>query len=271
MTLIELIVAIVVGGILVTLTGMFIRLQIESYFDVARRAELADTADTAFRTIARELQGALPNSVRVDGNFLEFVPIRDAGRYRVAQGGSPLAGDILDFADPLDASFDVLGPPVSIAAGQSLVIYNLGLAGADAYEGSSRRAATAGSNLANVGYTVGAMQFPFPSPQKRFHVVDAPVTFECRPDAANPANGVLVRRANYGWQNPQPKTSCALAVAPALPNADCAVVAGNLSACEFRYIDAVLQRNGLVSVRLGLTQADESVTLQQQVEVLNAP
>ena len=49
-----------------------------------------------------------PNSVRVDGNgrFMEFVPIRDAGRYRVEVGASA-GDDPLDFTNAADSSFDV--------------------------------------------------------------------------------------------------------------------------------------------------------------------
>lgn len=95
-TLIELIVVIVVTGILVGIVGMFGRGQIQAYLDVASRAALADAGDTALRRIARELQAALPNSVRVSGNYLEFVPISDAGRYRAESGGGP-GDDWLDF------------------------------------------------------------------------------------------------------------------------------------------------------------------------------
>ena len=144
-TLVEMIIAIVITGILVSIVGMFGRRQIDSYIDVSNRADLADAADTALRRIARDLQAALPNSVRQDatGNFLEFVPIRDAGRYRAELGGGA-SDDPLDFTSGSDNSFDVFGPPVTISAGDQLVIFNLGQTGSDDHAGTSRRAATAG-------------------------------------------------------------------------------------------------------------------------------
>ena len=87
-TLVEMIVSIVIAGILVSMVAMFGRRQVDAYLDVSNRAQLADEADTALRRIGRDLQSALPNSVRQSGDFLEFVPIRDAGRYRRSRSGT---------------------------------------------------------------------------------------------------------------------------------------------------------------------------------------
>ena len=135
---------IVITGIIAGIVAIFIRRPVEAYIDSARRAALTDIADTAARRLARDLQAALPNSVRVDGSgqLLEFIPIHDGGRYR-AEIGTAAGDDPLDFTSA-DNRFDVLGPPVTVGDGDSLVIYNLGIAGADAYETaplSARRAA----------------------------------------------------------------------------------------------------------------------------------
>ena len=140
-TLVEMIISIVITGIIVSMMALFGRGQVDAYIDVGNRAELSDAADTTLRRVARELQAALPNSVRLSGNFLEFVPIHDGGRYR-AELNSTGGGNILDFTSSTDTSFDVLGPPVTIPAGDQLVIFNLGQPGSDVYDGSSRRSAT---------------------------------------------------------------------------------------------------------------------------------
>jgi MSHA biogenesis protein MshO len=260
-TLVEMIIAIVITGILVAIVSMFGRRQIDAYIDISNRAELSDAADTAVRRIARDLQAALPNSVRNDAAaFLELTPIVDAGRYRADIGGA-VGDDLLDFASA-DNSFDVLGPPVTIAAGQQLVIFNLGQAGSDVYEGTSRRAATAGTNLSKVTFT-GA-QFPLASPQNRFQIVGTPVTYECSANAANPQLGVIRRHAGYGFQGVQPGSFGG-------PGVQTSILVGNVSACSFSYTPAVLQRNGLVVLRLTMTRNDESVRLLHQVDVLNTP
>lgn len=265
-TLIEMIVVIAITGVLVALVSLFGRSQIEAYFDVASRAALADAADTALRRIGRDLQAALPNSVRVtpDRRFLEFVPVRDGGRYRAdltpTGGGNPL-----DFTNPADNSFDVLGPTVTAAAGDRLVIYNLGLPGSDVHDGSSSRALNGvGNALSTLSFSGG--QFTLASPQHRFHIVGGPVTYEC-----DLAAGVLRRRWCYNFQAVQPTVFGALAVHSACTAGQSAILVDNVAACTIDYVTAVLQRNGLVSINLTLAANGESVTLMHQVEILNSP
>lgn len=269
-TLVEMIIAIVVTGVLVGIVAMFGRRQIDNYIDVGNRAELADTADTALRRIARDLNAALPNSVRQSGNLIEFVPVRDGGRYRAESGGAP-GDDPLEFDNNADSSFDVFGPPVSIGNGEQLVIFNLGQPGSDVYAGTSRRAASAGSNLTKINFAPAGVQFPLASPQSRFHIVGGPVSYECAANAANPAAGRLWRHSCYAFQAAQPTGFGGLT-----PFAGCAAVqssmlAGDVAACSITYLPAVLQRNGLVVLSLRLSRNGESVSLLHQVEVLNTP
>lgn len=262
-TLVEMIIAIVITGILVSMVSMFGRRQIDAYIDVSNRAELSDAADTALRRIARDLQSALPNSVRQSGVFLEYVPIQDAGRYRADVGGGA-ADDLLDFSSATDNSFDVFGPPVMIRAGEQLVIFNLGQIGSDVYAGTSRRVATAGTNLAKVVFSPAGIQFPLASPQSRFQIVGEPVTYECAANLANPELGTVIRRSGYGFRDPQPTAFGSL-------GGSSAVLVSNVSFCSVSYTPAVLQRNGLVVIRLILTRNAESVDLLHQIDVLNTP
>ncbi|MBV8500794.1 MAG: type II secretion system protein [Paucibacter sp.] len=258
-TLVEMIVAIVVAGIAVALVALFGSSQIQNYFAVSARTDLADTADTALRHLARDLHNALPNSVRVSvaGDYVEFVPISQAGRYRAASGGGS-SDDPLDFTSATDNSFDVFGPPVTVNAGDWLVIYNLGIPGSDVYAGTNRRALTSiGSNLSNLSYTVGASQFPLASPQSRFQTVSGPVSYQCDLVA-----GVVRRYWGYAFSSSQP-----------LPptGGSSSLLASNVTACTFSYAAGVQQRDGLMTLRLTLTENGESVTLLHQVNVLNTP
>lgn len=262
-TLVEMIIVIVISGVLLGIVGMFGRRQIDAYIDTSNRAELADAADTAVRRIARDLQGALPNSVRQSGSFLEYVPIRDAGRYR-AEFTSTGGGDPLDFTSNADNSFDVLGPTVTISAGDQLVIFNLGQTGSDVYAGTSRRAATAGSGLSTVTFAPAGTQFPLASPQSRFQIVRAPVTYECAASATTPELGTVIRRTGYGFQS-------SVATAPWSQGGTSAILVGDVAACSFAYTPAVLQRNGLVVLHLTLTRNGESVEILHQIDVLNTP
>ena len=66
-TLIELVVAMVVVGIVVAATVYFFY-PVAQGVDVAGRAELTDVADNALQRIGREVRLALPNSVRRDAS-----------------------------------------------------------------------------------------------------------------------------------------------------------------------------------------------------------
>src|SRR6187402_2561058 len=63
-TLIELVVAIVLIGIIVAATAYFFYPVIQSV-DISARAQLSDEADNALQRVGREVRLAVPNSVRV--------------------------------------------------------------------------------------------------------------------------------------------------------------------------------------------------------------
>lgn len=265
-TLIEAVLVIVITGVLAAVVAVFIKKPIDAYFDSARRAELSDITDTAARRMARDINGALPNSVRQNGNFLEFVPIKAAGRYRADAG---LAGteDFLNFESGTDAAFEVLGPTVNIASGDSIVIYNQGYPGtSDVYDVSPltnrRLASVFGTGLSVVNFTATGTPLPFKSPGSRFQIVSTPVTYECAANAADPANGFVYRHSNYPIQVSQPST---------FAGATSAILAGDVASCSIAYAPAVLQRNGLVSIFLVLSKGGETVSLQHQVNVNNSP
>jgi MSHA biogenesis protein MshO len=259
-TLVEAITVIVITGIIAAVVAVFIRDPVNAYVDTVRRAALADIADTAARRIARELSGALPNSVRVDptGSFLEFVPIIAAGRYR-AEAGMVTGGNPLGFGGS-DTSFDVFGPPITLStANLSLVIYNQGIAGADVYESASsvRRG---GVNANGNTISFSGSGFSTPSPGNRFQIVHRPVSYAC-----DLTTGMLWRYANYDFQPAQPAN---LSILGSLSSPT--LLASRLSGCKFTY-EGRLQSKALVSILLSFTQDGETVTLQQQVNVDNVP
>jgi MSHA biogenesis protein MshO len=185
---------------------------------------------------------------------LEFIPIKSAGRYRAdptaAAGGNPL-----DFNSAAD-TFDVLNQGgVDVANGDFIVIYNLGVAPADAYDtvaaNSSRRQATApfGTGLAVTGFTGGV--FPFSSPAKRFQVVGTPAAYAC-------SGGVLTRYWNYAYGS-------------AITSGSSAPIVQNVTGCRFTYQAGVTALNGLVTMELSIALSGESVDLVNQVHINNVP
>lgn len=256
-TLVEAVVVISVAGAVAAGLAVFILRPVQSYVDAVRRAELTDVADTALRRIGRDIRSALPNSVRVvtagGVTYLEYLQTAGGGRYRAEVDGTG-AGNILDFTAN-DTAFDVLGPVPPLAAGDRLVVYNLGpgTVESDAYTGNN---STTFTSVAPPTVTIAAKRFPFASPGRRFHVVQYPVTYAC-----NPVSGELRRYWNYPIAAAQPTP-------PATAND--AVLARNVTACGFTY-NTVTQRSGVVSMSLSLSQSGESVNLFQQVHVINVP
>ena len=273
-TLVEAVMVIVLTGIIAAVVAVFIPGPIQGYFDTARRSQSSDVADFALRRVARDLQTALPNSMRsTDANnyFLEFLPVRSAGRYRAAGDGGT---DMLDIANPaVDNSFGVLSPVVAVASGDSIVIDNTGQTGADAYAGTNRRAVSSTtpalptSAATNIVLAAGA-QFPRDSSSYRFQVVSTPVTYACEV-----ATGTLWRYSGYPIQAAQPTSiatldSLASVVKAALAtNIVCGSDASNIGT-GFQVQNA----DGLVLLRIQLRDgAGETVSLYREVHVDNAP
>ncbi|HEY9098402.1 MAG TPA: prepilin-type N-terminal cleavage/methylation domain-containing protein [Thiobacillus sp.] len=268
-TLVEMIIVIAIVGIVGSMVAVFMRAPIESYVAQDRRARLADTADTALRRMGREVRLALPNSVRVttvavgavNVSYLEFLGTRDGGRYRTQIDPAVAGSDPLVFT-VADSSFDVLGPPITMQAGNLIAVYNLGIAGANAWA-----VGTPGDTLAVYSGAAGAVNtitlapaklFPQASPGNRFQVVTGPVTYEC-----NPAAGTLTRFWGYARAAAQPTP-------PAAP-ASSALLATGVSDCNITYQPGITERGGLVSMTLDLTREGETVRLYSSMQVENQP
>jgi MSHA biogenesis protein MshO len=284
-TLVEMIIVIVITGIIGGIVAMFLRAPVQGYVDSARRAELTDIADTSLRRVARDLRLALPNSVRRTASggsvYLEFIPTIGGGRYRAGEAGAgvaqcgSLAADVLDFT-AADTCFQVLGQMPPVAIGDQIVVYNLGIPGADAYAGNTtaahNRRAISGVGASSISLT-SAAALPFDSCALdaggfvvggcRFQAVQTPVTYVCTPLAGG-VGGTLTRWQGYAIQSAQPT---------ALPiGGSSATLATNVSACDFTYAgNVVAERSGLVTMHLTITEQGESVALYGATHVSNVP
>ncbi len=261
-TLVEMIMVIVITGIIGGMVAVFLKAPVQQYMDVARRADMTDIADTALRRIGRDLRLALPNSVQVHTSgsgastiyYLDFLSTSGGGRYRSDWGGT---NNILDFTIA-DSSFEVLGTPPTCAANDQVVVYNLGIAPADAYvTGNNNR--TLCSSVASPIVNITAKQFPLESPNARFQIVHEQVRYICDPV------GQTLKRYSFAGN--------AIVVPSAtVPGVSGALLAANVSACSFTYDPIVVaQRSGLVSMNLGITESGETVTLYSATHVSNVP
>ena len=291
-TLVEMIVVIVITGILGGIVAVFLKAPVQGYVDSARRAELADIADTALRRIARDLRLSVANSVRspnqVGSTYLEFLPTKAGGRYRAdALGGAggcngvagDDAGDVLSFAAP-DTCFEIVGPAMSFAAGDQIVLGNTNWNGDYPYrpttDALSDRRAYNGSAAGAVQDVLLTATVTLPAyaqlPSQRFQVVPGDqqaVTYACvgtlgALDANGDGQAKLVRYWGYGINQAQP--------APPIGGGSSAVLADKISDCNI-VMDAGTgySRMGLVAIRLVITRGNESISLYREIHVDNTP
>lgn len=280
-TITELVVAIAVIGIIAAMGAIFVKPAIDAYASQQRRAELTDVADTSLRRVARDIRLALPNSVRsttTGSIYLEFLLTRAGGRYRAQQDDGTVAGeDVLDFT-AADGAFDMLGRladlGVTVASGSDrVVVHNLGIAGADAYNGDTTALINGVADASGLGGAAGEerisfsvpKQFPLESPGRRFQIISGPVTYECRTPgtAAGEGTGFLLRHDGYAITTVWPPA--------APPTAGPAVLASYVSGCSLGYTTLALQSRGVVSVALQLTRGGETATLYREIHVNNVP
>ncbi|MDP1901105.1 MAG: type II secretion system protein [Rubrivivax sp.] len=289
-TLVEMIVAIALIGLLSVMAAPLLRIPMVAWMDASRRADLGATADLVQDKLAADLARALPNSVRVrqvgTRVWLEYLEVRAQGRHRAgttaaapacpATCSTPGGNDMLEAACS-ETCFTSLGPlqgdpPL---AGSDWVVVNPlgpGVPAGDPYFGGNAAVAGGikvrladvlpaadGSRLRHAAHT-----FPATAASRRFYLVATPVSYEC-----NPATQRLLRHAGYAVAAVQPT---------AFAGADTVPLASNLAACSLRYTPAgALGRGGVVSMWLRLsrvaadTGAPESVEIHHQFAVSEAP
>jgi len=307
-TLIELVITMTLGSILSVVVAIFIARPITAYVNVTRRAELTDAADSTLRRMARDIQRAVPNSIRVkqDPNnsqriAIEMLNVVEGMRYRATP-----PGPFLDFTTPV-TRFNVIGQFQYALSNETcltnscrLVVYNTGednggaipsdnpMAGANVYSTvaapncSGCLPPPTSVTITPVGTTVmlsnppggtegqidlnPGVLFALPSARQRINIVDTPVTYIC-----DSSNKQILRFWNYAIDSVQPTDS---GLSP-LNTAQVALLAQNVTSCNFIYTPGTSQRNGIVTMSItiskGNTQGSDTITLMRQVSVDNTP
>ena len=313
-TLIELVVTIVLTALIMGALVFFLY-PLRQAVDVTARADLTDAADLALRRVGRDVRLALPNSVRVvtDSSgraYLEYLAVRTAGRYRAdgqGAGGGSLANcasddptlsppqpnnDQMSFDVSADTCFKTIGIVAdrsTIVAGTDFLVLNNfggGFTGQDAYASGSPPATNRVLvTAAGDDTTLPQSQIQFSSSTfsrtlhdsvgKRFFVISGPVAYVCDPLA-----GTLTRYWNYAIQANQcvgqAPAPCSGSVNMPPAGASSAVLATQVSACQFNYAQNASPQTGLLSMLMTLSKnvssgVAERVSLYHAVHVSNVP
>ncbi|MFZ0550096.1 MAG: prepilin-type N-terminal cleavage/methylation domain-containing protein [Steroidobacteraceae bacterium] len=230
-SLIELIVVIVISAIVAVFIVLFLNTPIESYFAQTRRSDLADSAHRISDAVTGDVRTALPNSLRINpaGTALELLATRGVGRYyglgdknAAAPGGQ--TGEELTIGIPATTfgtldSFTTQPLPYQ-TPGLSVSIGNLGTATYTAYNSATKvmtpastvvtvgpnpswpppPPAVAGENLVTLSAPMTFKAPGAPATQPVVHsayLVSGPVSYVCKPNAANPSAGTLMRYSGY--------------------------------------------------------------------------
>ncbi|MEW5791782.1 MAG: PilW family protein [Pseudomonadota bacterium] len=276
-TLIEMIVTMVILAILAAGTTAFITRSVESYTDTAQRDQLASAGRIAVERISRELRNALPNSVRISGTCIEFMPLVVGARYQMATGTystgqNMLALPVSGFTAPASSfdAFDLDFTPGNAA--YYVAVYPLGPGTGD---GDPYAVAAPGAlfplagissigrpaNVSRVDLAGGNHLFSRQSPNQRFFIVTNPVSF-CVTNG-----GTLNRYAGYGIKPVQPSPPGG----GDLLAEDLQLSDNGSPVAPFRYTPGGLNRNGLVTIDLRFMKNGEWVRLQHEVQIRNVP
>jgi len=264
-TLIELIMVIVIMSVMSVGSVKFITQTTQGVIDTAKRQRLAAVGVIAVEKMVREIREALPNSVRVFGGCIEFVPTIWGSQYitlPVLTGATSFTAVAIfedsDIAQYVSGSnYRVAVYPItdsSVYAGA-----NPGpVSGVMAAANSVAVIATDDDNDILVTLN-GSFQFSNNSPEKRFYVVSNPVTY-CV------SGSYLYRYNGYGFDGVMGASR-----PTSFPGRE--VVADKLTAGTFTYSGASLVRNAVVEIALTFqeTASTETQKITHEVQLRNVP
>jgi len=283
-TLVELIMVIALAGIVAVMISTVMSRPLQGFADQSRRAELTDLAASALNRMARDIRLAVPNSLRNEPNCsplgchtLELLAISEGGRYRANEWGtSGMRYDPPRCPESGGCSIPVLNPGMDagkVAEARWMVIYNTGQAVWNYPSGAGPAVITPNNvqfelgctssepclNLTGAGAT--GFSFQYASPQHRFYLVRDVLGYRCEtPGMASSGDGTgSLRRGVFDT------------LSGTYTYTGASLVVDSVSACSFTYEPGTNTRNGLVTLRLSLSEGGETITLLQQVHVDNAP
>ena len=249
-SLVELVVTIVVLGVIMAGTASYISHSTVAYSNVAQRDQLTTLGRITIEKVTRELRNALPNSVRIQNNCLEFFPVKAGSIYfDIPTTTASNSFTAWNFSIPAGADIRyVVVYPVNVNA-----LYAAGSPGPRAgYSGA------AGAPTTTVTLSVNH-QFPLHAPHRRFFLTERPVSY-CI------VGSDLNRYESYGVNAVQ-------ATPPA--GGTMSLVAENIQTNDggavtpFSYTPGSLQRNGLVTLDFRFLIDGEWIRLSHEVQIRN--
>ena len=248
-TLVEMVVVMAVLGILSVGIVIFIKDSSDGYVSVQDRESLASRGRSSLERIARGVRQALPGSVRVNADCLEYIPILEGGSYLSLPTATPAAQMkvVPVAAGGLNGKRIAVAPTAAVYALASI--------------GELSPTTSLGPVDASGAMTLilnSSHRFRRESVGNRFFWVDTPISY-CS------ADGHVWRYQNYGFNAAQPTPA---ALPASLPNR---ALLADTSDVGFVLSPPTLQRNAVVDIRINMQQGDVSFSATASVQVPNVP
>jgi MSHA biogenesis protein MshO len=253
-TLIELVVVITVMGILSVGAVKFITDASDGYASTVRRTELGSTMRLAAERMTRELRSALPNSVRVSGSCLEFIPVESGASYLNLPVS--ITASAFDAIEPIDVA--LAGVRIAVFPDSTNAVYSLGSPAV--ISPPSTFAPPDANHVVRVSLAA-PHRFPVESPQRRLYLVREPVSYCVDQNR-------LWRYQGYGFRAVQP-TGAALPTS--MPGRS--LIGEDLVASSppFTFANATLTRNAEVGIDLEFRDTPDSIRVHHLVQLRNVP
>ncbi len=247
-TLIELVIVLALLGILATIGAQFVLQAATAYQRTSERSRLIAGGRVAVERMARQVQAALPNSVRVtnSGNCVEFVPVVAGGGY---------VSDVPDASNGASAVTSIETGGYTIGGGTARYLY-IGVQTAGEAYSSAGYASISGSETHSdaVIELAASSTFIRNSESSRFFLAD-------NPEAYCLASGALYHYQNYGTP----------AASSGIPGGTTTLLAEQVSSAGSPFVlsQGTEDRNALLAVALQFSRNDETVTLSRDIMVRN--
>ncbi|WP_417656510.1 PilW family protein [Pseudidiomarina aestuarii] len=190
-TLIELIIVIVLLGIVGIGGYQFVGFGTQIYVDAVARDEQVSKGRFLLERLTKELENALPASVRVSADYrcIEYIPVISGSIYTQL----PFQTNLLQVVTPFQDDFEV---------GQRIAIFAQTETHAYADDRRVKEITVINADTPAAGYTEFELdpttRFQRESPAKRFYILDDPVSW------CVTTTNRLVRFSGYGVEEDQP-------------------------------------------------------------------
>jgi len=283
-TLLEMVIVIILLAIIASVSSKFFTNVMSGYADTEIRVSLSQVGRIAVEKVTRELRNALPESVRISSNCIEFIPILATATYQnqsityttpaVASSPLPVSGETAanSQVDVFNLTFNPVG-----GTNHYLVVYPTGpgSGSGDPYSGSSPGVLFAYSSKSFINSPTNSITrlvmsssnlFLRQSPTQRLFIVTQPISF------CITAGGLLNRHVNYGIN----ATQVAPPVGTITRIVDDMQLTDGGAVTPFTYTTGSQQRNALVTIDLRIKQVDHLgndnwIRMNHEVQVRNVP